>query len=126
MSKTVKIGMIGAGFVSDLHHFAFKNFVPDAEVVAVASPQHAEEFARQHAVPHAFSDYREMLKMKELDMVTIAMPNYLHCQAALDIAKAGKHIICEKPLCKTLGEADMMIEAAKKAGVLLMYAEELL
>ncbi len=126
MTKTVKVGMIGAGFVSDLHAHAFKNFVPNAEVVAVASPQHAVQFARERGIPNAFGDYRDMLKLKELDVVTIAMPNYLHCQAAIDIAKAGKHIICEKPLCKTLEEADMMIDAAGKAGVLLMYAEELL
>ncbi len=126
MTKTVKVGMIGAGFVSDIHAFAFKNFVPNAEVIAVASPQHAARFAEERGIPNAFSDYREMLKLKELDVVTIAMPNYLHCQAAVDIAKAGKHIICEKPLCRTLEEADTMIEAAKKAGVLLMYAEELL
>ena len=126
MSKTVKVGLIGAGFVSDLHAYSFKNFVKDAEIVAVAALQGADEFARERGIPNAFNDYRDMLKLKELDVVTIAMPNYLHCQAALDIAKAGKHIICEKPLCKTLEEADMMIEAAKRAGVLLMYAEELL
>ncbi len=126
MTKTVKVGMIGAGFVSDLHAYAIKNFVPNAEVIAVASPHHAEQFASERGIANAFSDYRDMLKLKEVDVVTIAIPNYLHCQAALDIAKAGKHIICEKPLCKTLEEADMMLEAASKAGVLLMYAEELL
>ena len=125
MSKAVKVGLIGAGFVSGLHMHAFKNFVRDAEVIAVASPQHARKFAKEQGIPNAFEDYREMLKMKELDIVTIAIPNHLHCQAALDIAQAGKHIICEKPLCKTLEEADMMIEATAKAGVLLMYAEEL-
>ncbi len=125
MTKTVKVGMIGAGFVSDIHAHAFKQFVPNAEVVAVASPNRAGEFAKTHGIPHAFQDYREMLTLKDLDVVTIAIPNYLHCQAALDIAAAGKHIICEKPLCKTLEEADQMIEAAQKAGVLLMYAEEL-
>jgi len=126
MTKTVKIGMIGAGFVSDVHAYAIKHFVPNAEVVAVASPQRAPQFAKERGIPNAFSDYREMLKLKELDAITIAIPNYLHCQAAVDIAKAGKHIICEKPLCKTLEEADIMIEAARQAGVLLMYAEELL
>jgi myo-inositol 2-dehydrogenase / D-chiro-inositol 1-dehydrogenase len=126
MSKNVKVGMIGAGFVSDLHFHAFKHFVHDAEVMAVASPSNARQFAKERGIPNAFEDYREMLKMKDLDVVTIAIPNYLHCQAALDIAAAGKHIICEKPLCVTLEEAGLMIDAAKKAGVLLLYAEELL
>ena len=126
MTKTVKVGMIGAGFVSDLHAYAFKHFVPNAEVIAVAAPERVGQFAREHGIPNAFEDYHELLNMKDLDVVTVAIPNYLHCQAAVDIARAGKHIICEKPLCRTLEEADEMIEAAKKAGVLLMYAEELL
>jgi predicted dehydrogenase len=58
-------------------------------------------------------------------MVTITAPNRLHCQMTVDIANAGKHVVCEKPLCMTLEEADIMIETCKKQGVLLMYAEEL-
>lgn len=126
MTKTVKVGMVGAGFVSDIHTYAYKNFVHDAEVVAVASPQHAKEFAKERGIPNAFNDYREMLKMKDLDVVTVALPNYLHCQVVVEAAKAGKHVICEKPLCVTLDEADEMIESCSKQGVLLMYAEELL
>jgi predicted dehydrogenase len=126
MSKTVKVGLIGAGFVSDLHAYSFKHFVKDAEIVAVSALQGADEFARERGIPNAFEDYREMLKMDEIDVVTVAIPNYVHRQAAVDAARTGKHIICEKPLCVTLDEADEMIEEAKKAGVLLMYAEELL
>ncbi|HET7377222.1 MAG TPA: Gfo/Idh/MocA family oxidoreductase [Anaerolineae bacterium] len=125
MAKTVKVGLIGSGFVSDIHAHAFKHFVPEAEVIAVASPQHAEVFAESRGIPYAFKDYRELLKLKEIDVVTVAVPNYLHCQIALDSAQAGKHLIVEKPLCKTLQEADLMIENCQKYGVLLMYAEEL-
>ena len=116
MSKTVKVGLIGAGFVSDLHAYAFKHFVKDAEIVAVAALEGAKEFAKEHEIPNAFDDYREMLKMKEIDVVTVAIPNYVHRQATVDAAKAGKHVICEKPLCVTLEEADEMIDACKKAG----------
>lgn len=126
MSKTVKIGLIGAGFVSDLHAYSLKHFVQDAEIVAVAALEDAKEFAKERGIPNAFEDYHEMLKMKEIDVVTVAIPNYVHCQATLDAAKAGKHVICEKPLCVTLEEADEMIDTCKKHGVLLMYAEELL
>ena len=58
-------------------------------------------------------------------MVDICLPNYLHAEATLKAAAAGKHIIIEKPLSVTLEEADKMIAACKKAGVKLMYAEEL-
>ncbi len=125
MSRTVNVGLIGSGFVTDIHCDAFKRFIPNAAVIAVASPTHASEFAKAQAIPCAFADYRELLKMKEIDVVTVAVPNYLHCQVTLEAANAGKHVICEKPLCKTLEEADRMIEACKQQGVLLMYAEEL-
>lgn len=126
MSKTLKVGMVGAGFVGDIHTFAFQKFVKDAEIVAVASPNSADKFAKERGIPYAFSDYREMLKMPDLDMISIGIPNDLHAQVTLDAAKAGKHVICEKPLCVTLEEADEMIDACRKAGVLLLYAEELL
>ena len=126
MSKTLKVGLVGAGFVGDIHAYSFQNFVKDAEIVAVAAPQSADKFAKERGIPYAFSDYREMLKMPDLDMISIGIPNDLHCQVTVDAAKAGKHVICEKPLCVTLEEADVMIDACRKAGVLLLYAEELL
>lgn len=125
MSKTVKVGLIGSGFVADIHAYSFKRFVPEAEVVAVASPHNADKLAKAHGIPNAFSDYHEMLQMKDLDLVSIGIPNYLHCEATVAAAQAGKHIIIEKPLCMTLQEADEMIDTCKKQGVLLMYAEEL-
>ncbi len=126
MNKTVKVGIIGTGFVGEIHHASFQGWVPNAHVVAVASPHNAVKFAQEKGVPKAFSDYHEMLQDKEIDVVDIGIPNDLHCEAVVAAAKAGKHVIIEKPLCVTLEEADQMIEACKKAGVLLMYAEELL
>ncbi len=124
--STVKVGMLGTGFIGDLHAAAFK-MVPDAEVVAVASPTpgKAKHFARERGIPNAFEDYRDLLAVKEIDVITVGVPNHLHAAVTLDAAKAGKHVICEKPLCRTLEEADQMIDACRKAGVLLMYAEEL-
>ncbi len=126
MDKKIKVGLVGSGFVADIHAYSFKHFVPNAEVVAVASLQGAQKFAAERDIPNAFDDYHQMLAMKDLDVVTLGVPNDLHCQIALDAAAAGKHVICEKPLCKTLEEADRMIDACKAKGVLLFYAEELL
>jgi myo-inositol 2-dehydrogenase/D-chiro-inositol 1-dehydrogenase len=122
----VRVGMIGTGFVSDIHAAAFK-MLPDAEVVAVAGskPGKAAAFAHERGIPHGFDDYRHLLDRQDVDVVTIAIPNYLHADVTCAAAAAGKHVICEKPLCRTLEEADRMIEACKKAKVLLMYAEEL-
>jgi len=127
MGKVIHVGLLGSQFVSTIHVEAFKR-VPDARILGVASPTpgHAEAFAAKHGIPHAFTDYRKMLEMRELDVVVIGIPNHLHCQATVDAAAAGKHVICEKPLCLNLAEADRMIEACKKAKVKLMYAENLL
>jgi myo-inositol 2-dehydrogenase/D-chiro-inositol 1-dehydrogenase len=125
MSKTIKVGLVGSGFVGDIHAYCFQHFVRDAELVAVASPHSAEKFAQERGIPQAFTDYRQMLALPDLDVIDIGIPNDLHCQVTVDAARAGKHVICEKPLCVTLEEADEMIAACKQAGVLLMYAEEL-
>jgi myo-inositol 2-dehydrogenase/D-chiro-inositol 1-dehydrogenase len=124
--SAVKVGLIGTGFVADLHAAAAR-MASGVEVAAVASPSpgKARHFARERGIPQAFEDYRDLLKVKEIDLVTLALPNHLHAQAALDAAAAGKHVVCEKPLCRSLEEADRTIDACRRAGVLLMYAEEL-
>ena len=123
----VKVGIIGSGFEADIHAASFQIMPEEAEVVAVASPTpgHAEKLAKQYNIPRFFTDYREMLKQDDIEMVTITAPNSLHCRMTVDIANAGKHVVCEKPLCMTLEEADLMIDTCRKKGVLLMYAEEL-
>ncbi len=129
MSKTgrVKVGIIGSQFQAHCHAEAFRAVSDDAQVIAVSSPTpgHAEKFAKEYGVERIFTDYKQMLAEDDIEMVTITAPNYLHAQMTIDIAKAGKHVLCEKPLCMTLEEADLMIETCKRKGVLLMYAEEL-
>ncbi len=58
-------------------------------------------------------------------MVVLGVPNDLHCEVTLNAAAAGKHVVCEKPMCLNLAEADRMIAACRRARVKLMYAEEL-
>lgn len=70
-------------------------------------------------------DYREMLREPDIELVTLATPNFLHCAMAIDCAAAGKHMVCEKPLAMTLEEGEEMVQVAKRHGVLLLYAEEL-
>ncbi len=123
----VAVGIIGSGFEADIHAASFQIMPEEAEVVAVASPTpgHAEDLARRYGIPRVFRDYREMLAERDIEMVTIAAPNYLHAEMTAAAAGAGKHVVCEKPLAITLEEADAMIEACNRAGVLLLYAEEL-
>src|SRR5207249_1532839 len=100
----------------------------EAEVVAIASPTpgNAAALAKRFRIPRVFTDYREMLRERDIEMVTIAAPNSMHAKMTRDIAAAGKHIVCEKPLAMTIAEGEAMIAAAKRNGVLLMYGEELL
>lgn len=123
----VKVGIIGSQFEADIHAVSFQMMPEEAEVVAIASPTpgNAEKLAAKYSLPRVFLDYREMLKEPDIEMVTITAPNYLHAQMTIDIANAGKHVVCEKPLCMTLAEADEMIDVCKRKGVLLAYAEEL-
>jgi predicted dehydrogenase len=122
----VGIGLIGSQFIAELHAEALKR-VPEARIVAAASPTeaHVRAFTEKHGIPHAYTDYREMLQRDDIDLVTVGAPNDLHCRIVCDIAAAGKHVICEKPLCRTMDEADRMIAACRAAGVKFMYAEEL-
>jgi myo-inositol 2-dehydrogenase/D-chiro-inositol 1-dehydrogenase len=123
----VKIGIIGSRFQADCIATSVRMMPDEAEVVAVASPSpgHAEAFARRHGIPDFYLDYRDLLCDPAIEMVSITAPNDLHAQITVDAARAGKHVVCEKPLCVTLEEADKMIDVCARCGVLLLYAEEL-
>jgi myo-inositol 2-dehydrogenase/D-chiro-inositol 1-dehydrogenase len=126
MDKKVGVGLVGSQFISSIHAESLKT-VSEAEIIAVMSPTkgNAKKFASKHGIPYHFTNLDEMLAMKEIDMIVIGAPNSLHCEIALKAAKAGKHMVVEKPLCMNLAEADLMIDTCKKANVKLMYAEEL-
>jgi predicted dehydrogenase len=122
----VGVAIIGSQFVSHIHADSLSR-VPDAKIVAVASrtESHAATFAQEFRIPKSFTDYRRALDLPEVDVVLIGAPNDLHAPIVVDCARAGKHVIIEKPLCMNLDQADRMISACRQAGVKLMYAEEL-
>jgi myo-inositol 2-dehydrogenase/D-chiro-inositol 1-dehydrogenase len=126
MDRKVRVGLIGSGFIASIHAESLAR-CSVAELWAVASPTpgNAARLAEQFRIPHAVTDYLQMLAMDEIDLVVICTPNDLHCQMTVDAAAVGKHVVVEKPLCLNLAEADRMIEACRRAGVKLMYAEEL-
>jgi len=124
----VRVGIIGSQFQADCHAAAIGMVEEDMSVVAVASPTaaHAQAFADRYKVPKIYNDYKELARDPQVEAVTITAPNALHCEMTVTMAQAGKHVICEKPLCVTLDEADRMIAACRANGVLLLYAESLL
>lgn len=123
----VKAGIVGAGFAADLHAAAIQYLPGELELTAVASrtESSARHLASKYGIPGVFADYRELLSEPDIDLVTIAAPNFAHARVAIDCARAGKHVVCEKPLAMTLEEADEMIDVCRRQGVLLLYAEEL-
>jgi myo-inositol 2-dehydrogenase / D-chiro-inositol 1-dehydrogenase len=125
-SDQVGIGIVGSGFIAAAHAEAFSR-LPQATVRAVASrsAERAEEFAGRWGIPAWLTDFRELAARSDVDVVCVAAPNALHRDITVAAAQAGKHVICEKPLARTLREADEMIGACAAAGVLLMYAEEI-
>jgi myo-inositol 2-dehydrogenase/D-chiro-inositol 1-dehydrogenase len=123
----VKVGIVGSRFQADCIAGSVKAIPDEAIVTAVASPTpgNAEAFARRFGIKSHYTDWRDMLKDPDVELVSITAPNRMHAPITIAAAQAGKHVVCEKPLCMTLEEADAMLEACAKAGVLLLYAEEL-
>ncbi len=126
MTKT-KIALLGAGFIADIHLESYRRFVPEAEVVAVysRSAQRAKSVAQKHNILRWSDNLETAILESNCDVVDICLPNVLHHRATLAAARAGKHVIIEKPLCLSLQEADEMIAACQESGRKLMYAEEL-
>ena len=125
--KKIKVTILGAGFISDIHVESYQRFVPEAEIVGVFARDlsKAKAFAKKHHIPTAFDSIDNAITSSGCDVVDICLPNFLHAEVAIKAAAAGKHVIIEKPLAVTLEEADRMINACKEAKVKLMYAEEL-
>jgi len=122
MSK-VRIGIIGCGSISGSHAEGFAAIPESAEVVAccdIVADSAGAIAARAGGSPAIYTDWKKMLAEAAVDAVDICLPHHLHCPAILDAAAAGKHILCEKPLCRTLDEADEIARAVAKAGVTYM------
>ena len=126
MAKT-KVLLLGAGFIADIHQESYQRFVSDAEVVGVytRSAEKAKTFASKHGLSQSFDDLEQAIATSGCEVVDICLPNFLHHQAVLTAARHGKHVIIEKPFAMTLEQADEMIAVCAKAGLKLMYAEEL-
>lgn len=120
---TVRVGLIGAGWVAPRHLRAFR-LTDFSEVVAVAAsgPASAQRFAFEHEIETWHADYHELLSRDDIDAVVICTPPYSHCSIVLDACAAGKHILVEKPLALARADSEKMISAVARAGVKLMVA----
>ena len=116
--KKVGIGIIGSGGIAQNAHMPGYAEVSDlCEIVAVAdsNEQVAREAAEKFGVKHVYTDYTELLKMEEVDAVSVCTPNYLHMDPTIRAFEAGKHVLCEKPIAMNAEEAKRMVDAGSKA-----------
>jgi predicted dehydrogenase len=119
----IKVGLLGGGGIVDAHIRGYRAYADAIEVIAIADV--VDETARRRAAElgaTAYTNFRQMILEEHLDAVDICLPHHLHAGAILAAAEAGKHILCEKPLCLTVQEADQVQRAVNAAGVTLMCA----
>src|SRR3954452_2471511 len=119
----IKVGLIGAGGIASAHIRGYQEHADRIAVTAVADAvRETAEKRGQELDATPYTDYREMLASEELDAVDICLPHHLHRDAIVAAAEAGKHILCEKPLCLSADEAADVRTAVTKNGVTLMCA----
>lgn len=119
--RTLGFGIIGAGMIADFHARAIKD-APNCRLVGVCgrSADRTAEFARRHAAHFSTTDPAALFARSDIDVVCIVTPSGAHLEPALEAARAGRHIVMEKPLEVSLARIDTMLEAVRKAGVVLM------
>lgn len=131
MVKELNVALIGAGFMGKAHSLAYAAMpmffwpapaLPVRKTIAEATEELAEEASRRFGFEQYTGDWRRVIEDPDIDVVDIATPNHLHAEIAIAAAAAGKHIISEKPLARTSGEAKAMYEAVVVAGVVHMVA----
>ncbi|WP_262315858.1 Gfo/Idh/MocA family protein [Lacticaseibacillus parakribbianus] len=118
---TIKIGIIGVGSIAQLHLAAYKQN-PHVEVYALCDINEPRLIAqgKLHGVERLYTDYNEMLKLEELDAVSVCTWNAEHAPASIAALNAGKNVLCEKPMAMNPEQAVAMKAAADAAGKLLM------
>lgn len=123
----MKIAMLGSGFIArfyadSLHAQRRKDFI---YTVYSRNADNAKRFADDYKLHHFTSDMHEAVNHPEVDVVLISLPNHLHEAAVAAAAKAGKHVLCTKPLGRTATEAKRMMRIVEEAGVFGGYLEDL-
>ncbi len=124
--KQIRVGLIGTGLMGRIHTNGYKrlaDFFPEYEYVPVLQAccsrreANAKAFAERWGYASYETDWRRIIERDDIDAVDICTPNDTHAEIAIAAAKAGKMILCEKPLARTVAEAEGMLKAVEEAGV---------
>lgn len=125
MKKALNIGLIGCGFMGKAHsnaytqvgHFFDLNYQPVLKAVCARNREAAQNFANNWGYESVETDWRKLIERSDIDVVDICVPNNLHMEIAIAAAKAGKKILCEKPLAMNSEEGEEMCQAVESARV---------
>jgi predicted dehydrogenase len=125
MSKTSRVrwGIIGTGWIAGVFAEALGGSRHGMlQAVASRTGDRARMFAKKHRIAKAYGSYAELLADPDIEVVYISTPHPSHCADTLAAIKAGKHVLCEKPMGITAAECRRMVAAAERAGVVLLEA----
>lgn len=127
MVPSHRISLLGTGFISTFYTTTLHAYRSRERVQAVFSrtKDRADAFTRTWDIPKGYTDMKKAIDDPDTDAVLIGLPNYLHKEAVLLAAQAGKAVLCTKPLGRNVEEARIMLEAVEKAGVFHAYLEDL-
>ncbi|MBE6741194.1 MAG: inositol 2-dehydrogenase [Ruminococcaceae bacterium] len=119
--EKLKVGIIGAGRIGQVHAKSITYHIPQAEIVAISDifVDGAKKVAEELGIPNYYQDYHEILNNPEIQAVLICSSTDTHADIACEAAEAGKHIFCEKPVDLTIAKIKKVIAAVEKAGVKL-------
>ena len=122
---TLRIGLIGAGFIARLGHLPALKSIGEVELVAVADEKRtlAQSVAREFGIPNVYRDALELLNDDSIDIIDVCTPPHVRSSVICPAAESGKHILVEKPLALSLDEALIIVEAVNKSGVKLSVAQ---
>lgn len=122
-----KIAMLGSGFIGRFYADSIQGLRSKDKITSIYSrrEESAHKFAEDYDVPHWCTNMEEAINHPDTDTVVVSLPNNLHEQAVLEAARAGKSVLCTKPLGRNAAEAKRMLEAVEKAGVFHGYLEDL-
>ncbi|MBP5738707.1 MAG: Gfo/Idh/MocA family oxidoreductase, partial [Abditibacteriota bacterium] len=123
--KKFNVGIIGAGSIAYREHIPNINKLENVKVTAVAdvNDEVLRNAATEYDIKNTFTDYKKMLESDEIDAVHVCTPNFAHMNPVIDALEAGKHVLCEKPIARTVAEAEQMKAAAERTGKKLMIAQ---
>jgi len=123
MSGKLRVGIIGCGAIAEEKHLRALEHIPEVEAVAFCDiiPEKAEKVKKRFGTPEAkvYSDYKELLKDDTITAVHVCTPNRSHAPITVDALKAGKHVLCEKPMATSYAEAKLMCDTAIETGKIL-------